>query len=232
MSAGRIVLLVFGIIILIVGLGMIVGGGGMMGVSQSFKNEEGFITSRTAHLASNSYAVVSEPVDFGSGVDWGGNWQPSDFVTLRVEVTSNTGKVPFVGIASESDADAYLAGVPYDLVQNWAARHSGDATVTYTHHTGTSAPAPPLTQSIWAASVHGEGAQTLTWAPEPGQWVVILMNEDGSPVLDVDGKIGARIPWLFWTGLGILIGGIIVLAVGILMIVLAARRRTVAAGPH
>lgn len=230
MSAGRIVLLVFGIIILIMGLAMMAGGGAMIGVSQAFKNDEGFITSRTAHLASSAYAVVSEPVDFGPGVDWGGSWQPSDFVTLRVEVTSNTGKAPFVGIASESDVAGYLSGVPYDRVHHWAARDAGDAAVSYTHHQGASVPAPPLSQSIWAASVHGEGEKTLTWAPEPGEWVVVLMNEDGSAVLDVDGKIGARIPWLFWAGLGVLIAGVVLLGVGILMVVLAARRPRPAAG--
>ncbi len=231
MSGGRIALLVIGIIVLLIGLAMTIGGGGMVGVSQAFKNEEGYITSRSAHLASDSYAVTSEPVDFGSGVDWGGSWQPSDFLSLRVEATSNNGKVPFVGIASESDVVSYLSNVSYDEVHHWAARESGDAAITYLRHPGTAAPAPPETQSFWAASVHGEGQQTLTWAPQPGQWVIVLMNDDGSPGIDVSGTVGARIPWLFRAGLGTLIAGILLLAAGIVMIVFSARRRAAGASP-
>ena len=223
MSAGKVVLLVFGILILMAGLALMVGGGGMVGVSQSFKNHEGYITSRTADLASTSYAVVSEPVDFGSGVDWGGDWQPADFVSLRVEASSKNGKAPFLGIASESDAAAYLSGVPYDEVQHWASNDSGKEAITYQHHSGTAAPTPPLSQDFWTASAHGEGTQTLTWAPEAGQWVIVLMNEDGSTGIDVGGSIGARIPWLFWAGLATLIAGVILLGIGIVMVVLAAR---------
>lgn len=233
MSAGRIALLVIGIIILLAGLALMAGGGGMMGVSQAFKNDEGYITSRTADLASTSYAVVSEPVDFGSGVEWGGDWQPGDFVSLRVEAASNNGKAPFLGIASESDVATYLSDVPYDEVQHWAGHDSGEEAITYRHHSGASAPAPPLSQGFWAASAHGEGPQTLTWSPETGRWVIVLMNEDGSAGIDVGGSIGARIPWLFWAGLGILIAGVVLLAVGILMIVLAARNpRPAQPGPQ
>lgn len=223
MSPGRIALLVIGIIILLAGLALMAGGGGMMVVSQAFKNDEGYITSRTADLASTSYAVVSEPVDFGSGVNWGGTWQPGDFVSLRVEADSNNGKTPFVGIAAESDVAAYLSGVPYDEVRHWAGNDSEEEAITYRHHSGESAPPPPLSQSFWAASAHGEGPQTLTWAPEAGQWVIVLMNKDGSAGIDVGGSIGARIPWLFWAGLGTLIAGVILLGIGIVMVVLAAR---------
>ena len=231
MSAGRIALLVIGIIILLAGLAMMVGGGGMVGLSQAFKDEQGYITSRTASLASSSYALTSEPIDFGSGVDWwGGKRDPADFVSLRVEAASNNGEALFVGIAATSDVAGYLANVSHDEVRRWASKGQGDAETTYQHVSGTAVPAPPVSQTFWEASAHGDGPQTLTWAPRPGQWVIVLMNEDGSAGIDVGGSIGARIPWLFWAGLGTLIAGVILLGIGIVMVVLAARNPRPATG--
>ena len=68
------------------------------------------------------------------------------------------------------------------------------------------------------------GTQTVEWELQSGDWVLVLMNADGSQGVDVAGTIGAKVPSLFWLGIGLLIGGVIVLAVGVLMVYLSVRR--------
>jgi len=55
----------------------------------------------------------------------------------------------------------------------------------------------------------------------------VLMNADGSAGVDVSGSIGVKAPWVFWLGLGLLIGGIVLLIIGIGLVLLATRRRRV-----
>jgi len=89
---------------------------------------------------------------------------------------------------------------------------------------GNSEPAIPTTQDFWLESVNGPGTQTLAWDMQAGTWSLVLMNEDGSAGVDLSVVLGVKIPWLFGTGLGLLIGGIVALPLGTLMIILATRR--------
>jgi len=116
----------------------------------------------------------------------------------------------------------YLRGVEYDEIVQWHADDFG-VNVEYDTHDGTAVPAPPASQD-WTASVHGTGTQTLEWEPESGNWVLVVMNEDGSAGVDVDGVVGAKVPWLFGAGVGLLIAGVVVLVAGIIMVCFAARR--------
>ena len=50
------------------------------------------------------------------------------------------------------------------------------------------------------------------------------MNEDGSAGLDDTVSLGARIPLLSTVGLGLILGGIVGLAVGVIMLYFGARR--------
>jgi len=57
-----------------------------------------------------------------------------------------------------------------------------------------------------------------------GTWSLILMNEDGSAGVDLSIVLGVKIPWLFSTGLGLLLGGIVALSIGTLIVFLAVRK--------
>jgi hypothetical protein len=46
------------------------------------------------------------------------------------------------------------------------------------------------------------------WEPETGTYSVILMNEDGSRSVDADVAVGAKVPWLFGLGVGLVVGGV------------------------
>lgn len=60
----------------------------------------------------------------------------------------------------------------------------------------------------------GEGAQDLNWEPLSGSYWVVVMNADSSAGVDVDVKLGARVPILRNIGNMLVFGGIVVLIMG------------------
>ena len=76
----------------------------------------------------------------------------------------------------------------------------------------------------WTAHAAGPGTQTLTWAVRSGDWMLVAMNADGSRPVNMQVNVAAPLPALPWIAIGLLIGGIIFLAGGILLIVIPVRR--------
>jgi len=225
MSGGKIALLVFGIIFLVGALVLMAGGGGLMWLSKTLENDNPLFASRETHLRkADSYAIVTEPF----GIDWyddseGQRWG-SDFVKVRIEVESqDPSKAIFVGIARETDVDDYLSSVRYYEVVEWSSDPFNDPEVDYRPHSGDLTPSDPTTEAFWEVSAHGSGRQTIEWQPEMGQWVLVIMNEDGSAGIDVSGELGAELPWLYWLGFGLLVLGVLALVSGAIMVYFAAR---------
>ena len=154
---------------------------------------------------------------------WVRSWGPSDFLTLKIEgSSSDSSKQIFIAVAETSDLEGYLTGVEYDEITDWEFRRRSPK---YTNHSGTSEPLAPTSQAFWIASAHGAGTQTLEWAIESGTYSFLLMNEDGSRGLDLEASIGIAVPSVLGgIGVGLLIGGLVVLALAILMLYLAARK--------
>ena len=219
MSAGRIVLLVFGCLVLLMGLGLTIAGGTALWANVALKDDEGYLTTKTLQINKTSYAVVSEPAEIHVGSFWG--WDLGDLVSFKVEGSNNNStKDIFIGVASESDINNYLNDVEYDEIIGF---HINPDEFEYRHHDGNSTPAPPVSETFWTHSVNGSGTQTLYWDLESGTWVVAVMNADGSEGVDVSVIFGAKIPWLFPMGLGFVIGGVVALVAGPLMIFYALR---------
>ena len=84
---------------------------------------------------------------------------------------------------------------------------------------------PPTAQHFWAVSASGVGQQTVTWEVREGDWSVVLMNADGSRRVVADIDLGAKLSFLLWLAIGLLLGGGFVLVGSTALIVLAARRR-------
>ena len=228
MKAGKIVLLVFGIIILFISLIPLLAGGGLMWAEKALRDSEGFYTTPVIQLEKDSYTVVTKPTNIDLGDDWewiswGRRWDPTDFLTLKIEGSSNNpSKQIFLGIAEISDLESYLQDVKYDEVTDLRIRRPG---LEYTDHPGASKPEAPTTQTFWTASAYGEGRQTLEWGIEEGTYSLVLMNDDGSQGLDLAVSIGVKVPPVVgWIGVAILVVGIIFLGVAVLMIYFAARR--------
>jgi hypothetical protein len=91
-------------------------------------------------------------------------------------------------------------------------------------HDGSAAPARPDSLSIWDASVQGRGTQALDWDRRPGDWSVVVMNADGSAGVGTEMTFGARVSFLFEIALGLVIGGALLFAGSIAMIVAGARK--------
>jgi hypothetical protein len=70
----------------------------------------------------------------------------------------------------------------------------GDPDVT--QHLGIAVPADPATAVDWSARAEGTGLQTLRWTARTGDWMVVVMNADGSPGVTVRTDVGVSAPWL------------------------------------
>jgi len=224
-SAGKILLLVFGIIIVLVAVGLAFGGGTLLWLERTH-TDEGFIASDPIHIErDSSYAVVTGPIDIDEValdvLDWLGI--ATSFV---VEGSNNDlDKNIFIGVAEESDLDDYLNDVAYDEMTfadiGWLTFEEVD----YTNHPGSSEPdEDPVSKDIWRVSEHGAGTQTMEWETEVGSHSIVLMNDDGSAGVDLDAVFKVKVGSLLGISVGLLVGGIVVLLLGAFMIVLAVRR--------
>jgi hypothetical protein len=222
----------FGGIIIIASLGILVGGGTVMWVQRTFSDSDGFLISGEVELQVDSYAMVGQGVDIDIDVNTPSYVrQPKlgDFVTLKLVGTSNDHSKPvFIGIAQERAASEYLSDVEYDEVVDldWPYKQGWEhqPTVSYNTHHGGAPSQAPTTETFWEASITGSGAQTLEWEPEEGNFWFVVMNADGSPDVDVDMQIGAKIPFLKYIGNMLFAGGFISLLVGSLIIYLGVIR--------
>ncbi|MFC1919342.1 hypothetical protein ACFLWX_00915 [Chloroflexota bacterium] len=225
MSAGKIILLIFGVIVILVGAGLGLAGGTLIWLDRTHVDDQGFITSTPIDMERDSYATVTGPIEIDEvAVDVLNRMGMA--TTFSVEGSSlDSSKNIFIGVAGEIDLDAYLRNVEYDEL---VFAHRGWLSfldVTYTNHPGSSIPPAPTTQSFWSESAHGFGTQVLEWDTSVGSHSMVLMNEDGSAGLDLTAEFKVKVPGaILGVGIGLLIGGIIVLLVGGLMIFLAIRR--------
>jgi hypothetical protein len=65
----------------------------------------------------------------------------------------------------------------------------------------------------------------VTWKVREGDWSVVLMNADGSRRVVASVDLGAKLSFLLWLAIGLLIGGALVLVGSVALIVLAAQAR-------
>jgi hypothetical protein len=226
MSAGKILLLVFGIIILLISMALIAGGGTLLWVNSRYVDSAGYLTSDILHIERDSYAVVAGPIEL-------------DETAVRVLKSigiittfefqgenNNPSKQIFMGVADEAQLEDYLDNVEYDEIDNigfgWDLDFGG---ITYTNHPGDDEPSLPASESIWAVSAVGAASETLVWETRAGSYSIVVMNDDGSKDVDLDIVFKAKIPSLTRFGVGFLVSGIILLAIGSLMIFLAVRRK-------
>jgi hypothetical protein len=214
-TAGRVALIVVGVVAGIVAFGLLVGGCALVAVDQTQRDDDGFLMSPDEDFRTSTYAVVSESADLDTD---GAEWALDAFLgTVRIRSESGQREV-FVGIAPAADVDAYLAGVEHDVVT--ALRDEP----RYSRTEGGAPPRPPGEETFWASSESGTGEMTVDWEPEDGEWRVVLMNADGSRGVSSELSIGAEIDSLLWIGIGLLVGGALFAAGAALAITAGARR--------
>lgn len=219
MSAGRVISLIFGSLILLIGIALLIGGGAIVGVDRTFTDEDGFLTAPSGELQRDTYALAGEMVLEGDWIWW---WKEPTTAQVRM-----TGERPvFIGIAPRSDVEGYLSGVSYSQIEDLdfdEYRTDRVWTTDFRDYVGPDAPALPEEQTFWHTSVQGEGLQTLRWPIEPGDWMLVVMNADGTRGIEVAGTAGVQAPWLLGVGIGVLAAGVVLVALGLIFILVVAR---------
>jgi hypothetical protein len=217
MRPAKIVAIVIGALLIIISVVLLAGGGALLWVN-GVSDNQGFLSSSDKGLQTTGHALVTPDIRMDLGpaksIPGGGS--------VRIQVTSSGAGPVFVGIGPTSQVMGYLSGVAYDEVTNIGWFSSGGE--RYRHHDGTAAPAPPGQQSFWVAKVEGTGAQDIQWDVQSGTWTAVLMNADGSAPVSADVTVGLHIGLILPLGIGLTAGGVVLLAVGITLIVLGARR--------
>ena len=220
MSAGRVILIVLGCIGVLFGLGLLVGGGFLLWADRT-QREDGYLTTPTERFATPTYALTRSRLEVDTD---GSGWVLNDswFGKIRIRGESADEKTLFIGIGPQADVAKYLATVSHANVEDV---DFDPFRVTYLPIAGGAPQGPPTEQRFWAASASGVGTQTLTWKVRDGDWSVVLMNADASRGVDAHIDLGAKLSFLLWVAIGLLLGGVLAVGGSTALIVLAARTR-------
>jgi hypothetical protein len=224
-SAGRVILIVLGSIGVLFGLAVLAGGGFLLWADRT-QREDGYLTTPTERFATPTYALTRSRLEVDTeGAKWVLNedW----FGKIRIRGESADEKTVFIGIGPQADVARYLGSVAHANVQDV---DFDPFRATYLPIAGGAPQGPPTDQGFWAASASGVGTQTLTWKVRDGDWSVVLMNADGSRGVAADIDLGAKMSFLLWVAIGLLIGGVLVVGGSTALVVLAARTRRPPAG--
>jgi hypothetical protein len=217
-SAGRVILIVLGSIGVLFGLALLAGGGFLLWADRT-QRDDGYLTTPTERFATPTYALTRSRLEVdtnGEGWVLNENW----FGKIRIRGESPGDKNLFIGIGPQADVSRYLGDVAHANVQDV---DFDPFRATYLSVSGDAPQEPPTDQTFWAASASGIGQQTLSWKVREGDWSVVLMNADGSRGVAADVDLGAKLAWLLWVAIGVLIGGVLVTGGSAALVALAAR---------
>jgi hypothetical protein len=213
----KVILIVLGLVLFIVGLAIAAVGG----VALGFGGRDGIIQSGYHSVSTPTNAFVSDPsrIRNSNSVDVGGN-----AVTVRVEGRDSP-KPLFIGVGRTSQVNAYLNGTSYDEVNdvNFGDRFRLDLTRV----NGAGQPAAPADQSFWVASASGTSPR-MDWDVTDGDYRVVVMNADATPAVSLDARVGLRIRNLFGFGVGATIAGGLLALLGLALFIwgiMAKRKR-------
>ena len=215
-GAGRIALLIAGILVALLSLGFLAAGGAAVVVDQVQRDDDGFVMSPSKNFSTATYAIASKSAHVNLD---GPDWVTDDLIgTLRIR--SNSSRRVFIGIARETDIARYLGAVDHVVVTDIGRKPH------YSARPGGPPRTRPATETFWSASATGTGEQTLEWVPKSGHWNVVVMNADASRGVEADLSIGAELDPLLWIGIGLVIGGALLAAIAALAITAGTRRHS------
>jgi hypothetical protein len=213
MRAGKIVLVIVGAIIALIGLTAGAAGAAALLVHATQRDDAGYYNTPTERFETVTAALVGNAeLDQGDVA----GWDPIGEVKVRVE-SYDQGPV-FVGIGPRDQVEQWLAGAAYERVigvRFWPSRI--DTELVF----GTEPIGPPADQGFWAATASGPGTQTLTWDPQDGDWSLVVMNSDASPGVAADVRVGAESDLLLPLGVGLGILALVLLAAAIVLMLVA-----------
>lgn len=227
-STSKRLLAIFRSLLGLLAAGSLIAGAALLSAYVADRNEDGFFTTSSAEISTETYALTSSEIALGA---MPGEWVPSSWLSTVQVNASPIGDSPvFVGIGPESQVESYLKSV---ATTDITEIESDPSDVANPANEGQISPAPPSEQTFWATSSEGTGSQSVVWDLEPGQWTVVIMNADADPSVAVEASAGARTAWFSVSIIALLAGGLVLAAVSGLMLLLAFRRpRSAHAQPH
>lgn len=222
MKLGKIVALVAGCTMALIGLALLVATAAIGWANGTQRDNDGYFTSDRVRIESATAVVHSDNIDLGSDERphaW--PFGDGDLASVRIRATPREGEVIFIGIARTSDIDGYLTGVTHDEVTDV---DFGDDQATYRRVAGAVvSPPPPGDQSFWAASALGLGQQTVVWEVTAGDWSIVAMNADASANVSADVTAGVKVDFLVPLMIALGIVGILMLVGATGLIVYSTR---------
>jgi hypothetical protein len=217
-SGARIFMVVTGLLAGLLSIGLI-GLGALALWGDSETDERGYLNTDSERFAAPTRALATENLDLDmDGVE--SILDAGDLDELQLEVTPESGKPVFVGVARTDAVSAYLRSVAHTTVTDIS---SDPFEVSYEQHAGERRPAAPAGRSIWAASAQGDGAQRLSWDLEEGDWSVVVMNADGSSGVEANISAGAKAAFLDELGWTLAGAGLLLLGGAVILVVLGTR---------
>ena len=120
MKAGRVVMIVIGALMALVGFGLLAGSAGALVGYATHRDDDGFFRTPEVRLASPTYAIVSDRIDLSTRPG------PSDWLidrgglgTVKLALDPADPQTPvFAGIGPSQDVAAYLKGVSQDQIRD------------------------------------------------------------------------------------------------------------------
>ena len=217
MKPGRIVLLIFGAFAALTALGLLAGGAGTLVLHAGRADGDGFLSSPSYRLSSDGYAVTTKSDDLHAAPGEWTPWVGAPDTRLTVTGGESTQDL-FIGIGPAADVSAYLDGVAHAEIAD-VGESAGDVELEAV--AGESTPALPGEQEFWVAHRQGSGTQTVTWNPTGGDWTAVIMNADAQRAVAVTAAGGIDAGVLTPIGWGLIVTGLIGLAVATAMILVA-----------
>ncbi len=230
-SLGKAIAIIAGSLFILIAVPILFSGGALMGVTDFFDQGGGYIGVDNIGFVTSTQLLVAKEMDIHID-DYDGPpqwlWEPDigDLVTIKIKAESNTGDNVFIGIVEAGDGYAVLGDYAYDQISEFRMEdtRSRYPYIEYRHHSGETLNITPAELDIWVAEVSGSGEQTLTWAPELGNFWLVIMNEDGSANVNVEAGAAVKMPILSNIGSGLFVGGLVLLAFGVAIVYFGAIR--------
>lgn len=218
----KVVSVILGVLLALMGVLSVASGVLVLVVDRLYSDSSGFFSTATQTVGSNGFVLTAPDINGQLSGRWQ-NWGLSHArTTVRVTGSTRLPTPVFIGIGSTAQVSKYVSGVPRDRITSIDLRAG---LVEYDHVDGTVLPGDPAEQDIWVAEVGGTGIQTLEWELQDGDWALLVMNGDASAPVAVDMKLSARFDIIEPLIIGLMAGGVVVLALGIVLFVLGVRRR-------
>ena len=220
---GRVVAVVLGSILVMVGLGLGVPATGLSIAGATARDSSGYLMTPYSTFSSGTYAVTTQRLRIESDVT-SPDVPHALFGDAKVTVRPNGDTPVFVGVARSADVASYLAGVRRATIVDFNS--DGLKGPVYRISAGGAPSTPPSASDIWLAQSSGTGEQSVTWPVSHGSWTVVVMNADGSAGVDTDVAVGATVPAFGWVLAGLWTAAALSLVVGVVILAIAVAGAT------